>query len=425
MLAESFVSMFLSLLPRVTGAWLAVPIAGLLAFGAQAAEQKSELIDLLAIARRMNPDVAAAALDADAARARVNYAGAWDDPKVKIEMTSPSDDFGSISQETYEIRQMLPLWGQATLKREIADWEASKATASLRDVENQIAYRVKAAYAEYHSAHLALGETQKLVGTFDRLAGIARARYAENATSLADVTGAQSEAGALRADIARLVAEKESAAARLNRLLGRNADTPLAARPSPRSIPPLGAIRTADLISRANAGSPRVRMGLAEMEAAKSEQRLTERNFLPGVELGLGAMRENGRFDGAQVMVEFSVPLQWNAKRAEQREAAAKAAAARVRLDALRLDNDADIRAAFSDLTALGTRRKVIAGSTLPQARIALDASTKAYALGKADFPAVLAAEQAMRRALVDSIEATFKEQLAFAEIERIVGEDF
>lgn len=417
--------MFSTVLPRVAGAWLAVPIASFLAFGALAAEPKSELTDLLATARRMNPDVAAAALDADAARARVDYAAAWDDPKVKIELTSPRSDLGSISQETYEIRQMLPLWGQTALKREIAEWEASKATASARDVENQIAYRVKVAYAEYHSAHLALNETQALVATFDRLAGIARARYAENAASLADVTGAQSEAGALGADIARLAAEKKSAAARLNRLLGRSADTPLASHPSPRAIPPLKAIKAEDLVSRANAGSPQARMGFAEVEAAKSEQRLAERNFLPGVELGLGAMRESGRFDGAQVMVEFSVPLQWSAKRAEQREAAAKAAAARVRLDALRLDNDTDIRSAISDLTALGTRRKVIAGTTLPQARIALDASTKAYALGKADFPTVLAAEQALRRALVDNIEATFKEQLALAEIERIVGEDF
>ncbi|SCM75912.1 putative Outer membrane efflux protein [uncultured Pleomorphomonas sp.] len=417
--------MFSPALPRAAGTWLAVPIAGLLAFGAQAAEPKSELADLLAIARRMNPEVAATALDADAARARVDYAGAWDDPKVKIELTSPRHDFGSLSEETYQIRQMLPLWGQTALKREIAEWEASKATASVRDVEIQIAYRVKVAYAEYHSAHLALDETQKLTVLFDRLAGIARARYAENAAPLADVTGVQSEAGALRADIARLAAEKKAAAARLNRLLGRNADTPLAARPSPRAVPPLRAINTEELVGRANAGSPRVRMGLAEVGAANSEQRLAERNFLPGVELGASAMRENDRFEGVEVMVEFSVPLQWNAKRAEQREAAAKAAAARVRLDALRLDNDADIRAAFSDLTALGTRRKVIAGTTLPQARIALDASTKAYALGKADFPTVLAAEQALRRALVDSIEATFKEQLALAEIERIVGEDF
>lgn len=417
--------MFSVVLPRVSGAWLAVPIAGLLAFGAHAAEPKSELADLLANARRMNPDVAAAMLDADAARARVDYAGAWDDPKVKIELTSPRDDFGSLSQETYQIRQMLPLWGQTSLKREIADWEARKATASVRDVETQIAYRVKVAYAEYHSAHLALDETRKLVATFDRLSGIARARYAENAASLTDVTGAQSEAGSLRADVARLAAEKETAAARLNRLLGRAADTPLAARPSPRSIPPLRAIKAADLIGRANAGSPQVRMGLAEVEAAKGEQRLAERNFLPGVELGLGAMRQNDRFDSVEVMVEFSVPLQWDAKRAEQREAAAKAAAARTRLDALRLDNDADIRSAISELNALGTRRKTIAGTTLPQARIALSSSTKAYALGKADFPTVLAAEQALRRALVDNIEATFKEQLALAEIERIVGEDF
>ncbi|MBS1182319.1 MAG: czcC [Proteobacteria bacterium] len=417
---------------RPLRAWIALPFASLgaclgaslIAFGALAAEPKSELADLLALARRMNPDIAAMRLDADAAGARIDVAGALDDPKLKIELTSPRDDFGRVSSELYEIRQMLPFWGKRALKREVAEWEARKAYASARDIENQVVWRAKVAYAEYHTAHLALDETKKLAGTLKRLTDIARARYAENAAPQSDVTGAASEAGALASELSRIAADKAGAAARLNRLLGRAADTPLAAKPAARPIPPLKTLRTDDLIARAKAGSPAIDVGLAGVGAADGARRLAERNWLPDVELGLGAMRENGRFESYQVMVEFSLPLQWGAKRAEQQEAAAMVVSARTRLDALRLDIDADLRTARADLDALVARQRVIAGTTLPQARIALDTAVKGYGLGRGDFPAVLGAEQALRRAIIESITTTYEEQVALATIERIVGED-
>lgn len=411
-------------LSRPLRAWITLPVACLIAFGAAAADTKSELTDLLALARRINPDVAVMRLEADAASARVDSAGAFDDPKFKIELMTPRDRPGDVSGELYQIRQMLPFWGKRAMRREIAEWDARKAYASVREVENQVAYRIKAAYAEYHAAHLALNETRKLSATLKRLADIASARYAQNAAPQADVTGANGEFGALTAELARIEAERVDAAARLNRLLGRASNTPLAAKPVARPVPPLKALDATSLTERARRGAPSINAALAGVASADGARRLAEREWYPDVELGLGVTRSDGRLEGYQAMVEFSLPLQWGTRRAAEREAAAMAGAARLRLDAVRLDLDADIVRARADLAAAVTRRGVVAKTTLPQSRIALDTAVKAYGLGRAEFPAVLIAEQALRRAVVESIEAGLQEQIALAEIERLVGED-
>jgi len=375
----------------------------------------------------MNPDVAAMALDADAARARVDSAGALEDPKFKVGLTTPRAGTGiapsgRISQETYEVRQTLPLWGKLDLKREIAEWDARKARASVRDVENQIAYRVKVAYAEYHVAHLAADETRKLAGTLRRLADIARQRYAESGGKQADATGAEAESGALRAELARLDADRERARFRLNRLLGRDSGTPLQATPHARPIPRIEKLSAAQLVARAHDDSPTIGVGLAAAGAAERAQRLAERNWYPDVEVGLGAMRENGRFESYQGMVEVTIPLQWGRREAEQREARAMADAARARVESLRLDGAADIGEARAMLGALAARKRILAGTTVPQARIALESAANAYALGRGDFPSVLIAEQSLRRALVETINVQFEEQIKLAEIERLIG---
>ena len=404
----------------------AVLFVGLVS-GAARTEPASEIGKLIDMARRMNPDIAAAALEADAARARVDSVGAFDDPKFKVELASPRAGrslapSGRISEELYEVRQMLPLWGKLELKREIAEWDAMKARATARDVENQVAYRVKVAYAEYHVAHLAADETRRLATTVRRLADIARQRYTQSAGKQADATGAAAESSALRAEIARLDSDRERARLRLNRLLGRDTRTPLPATPHPRRIPRLDAAVIERLVDRAHAESPTIGAGVAAANSAERARRLAERNFYPDVELGLGAMRENGRFDNYRAMVEVTIPLQWGRREAEQREATAMAASARAKVEAMRQDVAADIREARAMLDALAARRRAVTGTTVPNARIALDSAVNAYQLGREEFPAVLAAEQSLRRALVETITVQFEEQVRLAEIERLIG---
>jgi len=392
-----------------------------------AAEPNTDITHLIDVARRLNPEAAAMALEADAATARIDSAGALDDPKLKVELELPRNEPGYLprdraGRELYQVRQMFPLWGKRDLKREIASADSRKAAAAQAEVANQIAYRVKVAYAEYHAAHLAADETRKLLGTVRRLSDLARARYAQGPGKQQDVTGANAEAGTLAADVARMDADRHRARVRLNGLLVRSSEAPLPAKPQPRPVPPLEMLTADALVDRARSDYPAIRAQLAQIDSADGTRRLAEKNGYPDVELGLGVMRSDGRFDGYQAMVEVNIPLYADRRRAEQREASSMAGAARAKLEQLRLDVATDVHEAYAMLAALKERKRIVREITLPQARIALESAARGYELSREEFATLLVAEQTLRRALVEYVNVTFEEQIRLAEIERLIG---
>src|SRR5260370_553504 len=77
--------------------------------------------DLLALVANYNPELAAAALDREAAVERIYPAGALDDPMVNL-----SRDQG-FRQTLGTFSQDFPLWGKRELRREVAEANASAA----------------------------------------------------------------------------------------------------------------------------------------------------------------------------------------------------------------------------------------------------------------------------------------------------------
>ncbi len=98
------------------------------------------------------------------------------------------------------------------------------------------------------------------------------------------------------------------------------------------------------------------------------------------------------------------------------------AGAARAKLEQIRLDVATDVHEAYAMLAALRERKRIVREITLPQARIALEAATRGYELSREEFANLLLAEQTLRRALVESVNVTFEEQVRLAEIERLIG---
>lgn len=406
--------------------WPTLAVAALLVApglpGTAGAEPRNTVADLVAAARRLNPDIAAMNLEADAATARITTAGSLEDPKLKFERSRPTNGSMDPRSDEIQISQMLPFFGKLDLKREIASWDARKARASARDIENQVAYRVKVAYAAYHGAHLAMEENRRLALSLRQLAEVARQRYAQGAAPQSDVTGVEAERGMLEAELAKLEAERQSAQARINRLLARNGAAALPPRPDPRPLPDPARLKLERLLARGHSESPALEVGRASVASAAAGQRLAERNFLPDVEIGVGAMREDNRVTSYKFMLEATIPLQWGRINAEQREASAMAGAARARADALVRDLEADLRGAHAMFVATTTRQRVLERTSIPQARTALESALSGYRVGTAEFSAVAAAEQTLRRAVIDSINNRYEQQSQLAEIERLIG---
>ncbi|HYG84799.1 MAG TPA: TolC family protein [Azospirillum sp.] len=396
---------------------------------ASAAEPNAGIARLIETARRMNPEAQAMALEADAAEARAAGAGALEDPKFKAELMIPRKMPGylpgrRLEEERYEVRQMLPLWGKRDLKREIAQSDGAKARALQAEVENQLAYRVKVAYAEYHAAHLAADETRTLLATMRRLAELSRARYAQGPGKQQETTGAEAERGTLSAELARMEADRHRAQVRLNGLLARAPETPLPAKPQPRPVPPLETLSVEALVDRARSDYPAIRAAQAQIQTADKTRQLADRNWYPDVELGVGAVRREGRFEAYQAMIEVNIPLYADRRHAERREAMSMAGSARAKLDQVRLEVATELHEAHAMLKALSERKRILRGTILPQARIAMESAMRGYELSREDFPNVLLAEQTLRRAIVEHVNVAFEEQIRLAEIERLIGGD-
>jgi outer membrane protein TolC len=388
--------------------------------------------DLIAIARRMNPDLQVSALEAEAAAARVEGAGSLADPKVQLVVMDwarnqpgyfPTNPAAGTTKKLY-VTQALPFWGKRDLKREIAEAGARKAGILRRAVENDLVAKVKAAYAEYHSAHLTIDLARDLRGRMDTLARVAGARYAQALGRQQDVTRAEVEKSLLETEIARMEGERHKARVKINRLLGRDLQAPLVEAPAPRPIPPMETLDLAALDARAQAANPEILAQLATIDGSDKSVDLAEKGWYPDFEVGIGAVKFQGDWTGYEAMVTMNVPLQVGLRNSEIGEAKAMSAAARAKRESLAKDAGNALADSWIGLKTARQIETLLRDNQLPQAEIGFQAAAKGYELARAEFLDVLTAEQQLWKSNIDLIKVRFDQQMRLAEIEKLVGGD-
>src|ERR1700724_1509126 len=144
--------------PSPRAAWMLSVLAIMLVAGPACADAPVSLAapgatleEVLAIARRLSPDLAARALDTEAAQARVEIAGSLSDPTLRI--TSDEIDRTSGPRQNkmfFTVEQEFPLWGKRDLKRAQAGAEVARTQADARMTEAELIEKVKVAFAQYY-----------------------------------------------------------------------------------------------------------------------------------------------------------------------------------------------------------------------------------------------------------------------------------
>ena len=389
--------------------------------------------ELIAIARTMSPEVQISALEADAALAKVDGAGSLADPKVSlsIEDWSANRNGGSFPSnpasntiKKLKLSQELPFWGKRDLKREIAAAGARKAAILKRQVENELVAKVKVAYAEYHSAHLASDVARDLRSRLDTLARLARARYGQALGKQQDVTRAEVEKSVLETEIIRMDAERRKARVKINRLLARVLDAPLVEAPAPRVLPAMAALDLAALTERAQSANPEIAAQLAAIDGADKSRDLAEKSWYPDFEVGVTSVKRDGEWRGYEAMLSMNVPLQWDLRTSDIGEAKAMAAAARTRRELRALELGNEVADAWISLKSAREVETLLRETQLPQAEIGFQASAKGYELGRADLLDVLQTEQQLWKSNIELIKVLFDQQIRLAELEKLVGGD-
>jgi len=395
------------------------------------ARADDDLDTLLAGARALSPEVQIATLEAEAALARVEGAGALADPKVSVSVEdwprsatggfTPSNPAAGTTKKL-RVSQDLPFWGKRDLKREIAEANARKAGLLRRQVENDLIARIKVAYAELHAAHAVADLARDLRRRLDTLSRMARARYAQAQGRQQDVTRAAVETAALDAEIIRTEAERHKARVRLNRLLARPLDTPLgegAVAPALRLAEPPD---LDSLTERARRDNPEIAAEQAAIDGADTARALAEKGWYPDVEIGVGAVKRDGDWRGYEAMVSLSVPLQWTARESEIGEATAMAGAARARRDQRALELSNAVADSWIGLRAAREVETLLRDQQIPQADAGFQAAARSYELGRSEMLDVLIAEQQVWKSGIELVKARFEQQMRLAELEKLVG---
>ncbi len=392
-------------------------VAAAPAFPARAGEGGlgSSLAGLLQAGHRLSPQLRGAALETEAAAARADGAGALPDPMFSVGIKRAS------SMTEFMLEQTFPLWGKLGL-RKTAALDALEATRGReRATLDAFDERMKVEYARYEAVTGEIALNRTIVALSRRAVRVRRDRYGQGEGGAAGAILAGAETIRAEADAVRLEADRQAVQARINALLARPADAPLA-RPTsgrvlPARLPPLPA-----LVARAVHGNPTLRAAEAEVREAHTQGELARKAWYPDVTLGAGPVQRDGMSTSYDVTVSFSIPFQTGPKIAGEREADANAAAARSRVDAALADINGQLGEQVAAYDAARKIEDLLGRRLIPNYTAAKAAELARYAEGQGGLDAAIDGDRRIRQARLELLKARMDGEIALAAIERLIG---
>ncbi len=351
-------------------------------------------------ARARNPMLRAAGALTDATAAREASAGLPPDPMLQLGIMNFSvpgleTDMPTSMAPSIQAMQMLPLFGKLGLSARIAE----QSTAIVRSAADEAWWDVRsrtamAFYMIYETDRKleVMRETLKLLRDFEQ---VAKAMYSAGDGRQSDVLRASVEVSRMDAEIQRMEAMRTSAAARLNGLLDRPAETPI---PTPAfSALPLEIPGADTLRAWAEETRPMLRGARVGVEQADARSDLVRKDIWPDPVIGFEYGQRSadmGTERMGSIMVGFSIPIFAKSRQLRMRdEAAAMRAMAQAELGDMRAQVDARIGELLAELERTRTLLGLYRTEILPQARSNVQASFSSYRVGSVDFMTLVDAQ--------------------------------
>jgi len=376
---------------------------------------------LLAISRQLSPSLRAAALDTAAAAAKAEGADALDDPMLSASYQYYRNP-NVFSGVAVTVTQSFPLWGKRDLRRQaaLADTAATRGREqSARDESDE---KIKIAFARYYALSRQIAVNRNIIGVARRMNAAASARYGQGGGNQADIIQALSEETTAKIEIARLEGDRSSVRARLNTLIARPADAPLA---EPVRLPVRGTSGPplSLLLERARTANPALSTGSAERDAARARQTLADKAWYPDLTIGAGPLiQTNHQPVGVAATIGINIPVPWGREASQQREAAAALGASELRYDAAWLEIQGALAESVARLQAARSTENLLRRQALPQARASMQSLLAGYSEGKGDLGAPIAAEHRAHDVELLLLKAELDQQVELAAIERLIG---
>lgn len=350
--------------------------------------------EVAAAVEAANPELAAARLRADAAKAGVTQSWTPDSPVFELERM-----FGPVGgsplngpEKSWVVRQEFASPPVLALRRRAAQ-RASEASRFLaQGKKSELLSRARGAFASLRLAWVERELLDENIAILRRVARVAEAKLAASKSGQGDALRAQVELTrflGLRESVDHDLAADE---AELSALMGR-APAPL---PRPEAALPTPPPALELLEAQAIAARPELRAAVLESERAQAGSALARAELLPM--LMVQYRRRNAPMTGRthDAMLGLSVPLWFWRPAAAIKQADAERGAARAESEAMRLATLSAVRAARERLAGAVRLAEVYRTAVLPQAESALRTAEAAYQSDRGRFIDLLDAQRTL-----------------------------
>jgi cobalt-zinc-cadmium efflux system outer membrane protein len=369
-------------------------------------EFSDSLDSLIVIAMRDSPRLRALEADHEAMLAQASRAGALPDPTLTYSYQgAPIDEPWPTAamEQRIELEQMLPFPGKQGLMKSMMSAEAEMAKAQLDRARLEVVAELHAAYRDLQLLHASIAIAEENQATLRTIAVTARTRYETGASGQTDLLKTNVEAALGQARLASLRVRVPAALSRVNALLDRPADTPVALGTT--RVPELPELPA--LESRALAAQPMLRMQQRAIEKAELAVRLAKREALPDFMVGGGYMAMKDADDAWMGMLGVTLPI-WRGNKLGpmRRQAEQELAAARAQLEQARNETVTMVREEWAMAAGARETLRAYEESVVPQAEQAFIATRAGYETGSSGFLDLLDAQRSRLQARLGLIEA-------------------
>jgi cobalt-zinc-cadmium efflux system outer membrane protein len=386
--------------------------------------QRFTLDELIALAERDHPAIAAARAQTLAARAGVTAARAYPNPEVgylggsqRARQAGAATGYG----DTVSITQRLENPALRGARVDAANAGVTGAEIDVDSVRNELTARIKSQYFEVLRREEEVAAAAEDVALTEQIRERVRVRTS---------TGEGARFDLLRADAEVGMAQKEAARAR-----ARLAQSRALLQSAVAARLPEGFMLTGDFYRRlpsANyqalkdsvlASNPALRRALAETTRAERQLDVEKNSVLPSVALQLQQDRQPDT-NAVKAGIAISIPL-WDRRRGQIDQANAQIIRARSEADLRRVELAQGFEAAWQQYQAAYASVQALEGGILEQSRRVVEIAEAAYRYGERGILEYLDARRQYRVARNELIAARYELHAAKAELERLAAADF
>jgi cobalt-zinc-cadmium efflux system outer membrane protein len=373
-----------------------------------------------------NPAIASARNTVAAQQRKVVQAGALPDPTVTLSYMGDPAPFKTQEMDPSSYRgitamQMVPLGGKRELRREMARKEISTSEADQTAVLRRLTAEAKAAYYEYFYYGKALDITNRNKSRLEQLADISEARYRVGKAMQSDVLRAHVEVSMLLQRAVVLEQQRDTAAARLNSLMGRALDAPLSppADTAKQELPPF-----ATLASVAQANDPMLQKEQSMVERNAVAITMAKKEYIPDLSVGYMYQQRSGMPSMYGMQFTVNLPIFYKSK---QREAVEQAklelSAAEQSRESRKLELAYELKQMHAMAVNANKMLDLYDKAIIPQAELALQSAQSSYSVGTTDFLTVVTNFSTIHGYQIDYYRQLADYETALARIEALTGD--